>query len=137
LDEPSGPGVRVDSGVYQGWRVPVEYDPLLAKLVVWAESREQAIARLRRALHEYSITGIRTNLGFFRDVLDDREFLAGNLHTGFIEEYLKRRPASEPDPELEAAAALASVAHASTLQPDSPHPLQSKWLSSGRSRLLR
>jgi acetyl-CoA carboxylase biotin carboxylase subunit len=66
LQEPSGPGIRLDSGVYEGWAAPMEYDPLLAKLAVWASSREAAIARMRRALEEYKIGGVRTNRAFFR-----------------------------------------------------------------------
>jgi len=67
LSEPSGPGVRLDSGVYPGWTVPLDYDPLLAKLAVWGADRERALERLDRALAEYVITGIRTNVAFFRE----------------------------------------------------------------------
>src|SRR5437899_10793844 len=70
LDRPSGPGVRLDSGVYPGWTVPLDYDPLLAKLAVWAESREEARVRMIRALDEYHVAGIKTNLAFFRQLLE-------------------------------------------------------------------
>ena len=63
--EPSGPGVRLDSGIYPGWNVPLDYDPMLAKLIVWAERREHAIERMLRALGEYHIGGIRTNIPLF------------------------------------------------------------------------
>ncbi len=88
---PGGPGVRLDSGVYQGWRVPLEYDPLLIKLIAWAETRPDAIARLERALEETHIGGIRTNIEFFLDVLADAAFQAGDLHTGFLDEWFLRR----------------------------------------------
>ena len=84
LSEPSGPGIRVDSGIYQGWNVPLEYDPLLAKLIGYGESREQAIGRLTRALDEYVVGGVKTNLPLFRQILADPGFLAGNTDTGLI-----------------------------------------------------
>jgi acetyl-CoA carboxylase biotin carboxylase subunit len=89
--EPAGPGVRVDSGVFAGWTVPLDYDPMLAKLAVWAGTREQAAARLRRALSEYQVLGIKTNIGFFEELMGDAEFLAGELDTGFLERYFARR----------------------------------------------
>ncbi len=69
--EPAGPGVRVDSGVFAGWTVPLDYDPMLAKLAAWAGTREQAAARLRRALGEYQVLGIKTNIGFFEELMGD------------------------------------------------------------------
>jgi acetyl-CoA carboxylase biotin carboxylase subunit len=84
LSEPSGPGIRVDSGVYAGWNVPLEYDPLLAKLIGYGENREQAIGRLGRALDEYVVSGVKTNLALFRQILSDPEFLAGKTDTGLI-----------------------------------------------------
>ncbi len=102
LREPSGPGVRLDSGVYPGWTVPLEYDPLLAKLVTWAPDRNTAIERLQRALSEYAIAGIQTNIAFFREILDDAEFLAGNLSTEFVADFMARRkPRVHPTAELE------------------------------------
>lgn len=140
LTEPSGPGVRLDSGIEAGWPVPLEYDPLLAKLVVWAETRPAAIARMRRALGEFSIGGIKTNLEFFREILQDEAFLRGQLHTLFIDEFLARRTAgSEPlIPELEAAAALAAAvcARSQTPAPRNQAPV-SPWRLAGRESLLR
>ena len=85
LQNPSGPGVRRDSGVYEGWTVPTEYDPLLAKLVVWGTDRDEAIARMRRALGEHEVFGIRTNIPFFRQILEHPDFIAGRCDTGFID----------------------------------------------------
>jgi acetyl-CoA carboxylase biotin carboxylase subunit len=84
LSEPSGPGIRVDSGIYEGWNVPLEYDPLLAKLIGYGENREQAVGRLKRALDEYAVAGVKTNLALFRQILSNPEFLAGNTDTGLI-----------------------------------------------------
>ncbi len=83
LISPSGPGIRRDSGMYEGWTVPIEYDPLLAKLVGYAETRDEAINRLLRALHEYFVGGIKTNISLFRRILKDPDFRAGNIDTGF------------------------------------------------------
>src|SRR6185369_16191366 len=72
LITPGGPGIREDSGVFEGWRVPLDYDPMLSKLIAYAPTREMAIARLNRALEEYTIGGIKTNLSLFRRLLHER-----------------------------------------------------------------
>ena len=87
LTVPSGPGVRDDSGAYPGSEVSSFYDPLVSKLCVWAPTRERAVARMRRALSEYIVTGIRTNLAFHEKLFNHPEFVAGNYDTGFIERY--------------------------------------------------
>src|SRR5690349_4214115 len=84
LVTPSGPGIREDSGVYEGWSVPVDYDPMLSKLIAWAPTRELAIARLRRAFQEYFIGGIRSNLSLFRRILDDAAFLRADFDTSTL-----------------------------------------------------
>ncbi len=88
LLQPSGPGIREDSGIYEGWTVPMDYDPMLSKLIAYAPTRQLAIARMRRALEEYAIGGIRTNLGLFRRVLDDPDFQAGRIDTGYLDRLL-------------------------------------------------
>ena len=88
---PAGPGIRLDSGVYAGWTVPIDYDPLLAKLIGYGEDRQQAIARLARALPEYFVAGIKTNLGLFRRILADQDFQSGKIDTGYLERLLKAR----------------------------------------------
>ncbi|MCC6538462.1 MAG: acetyl-CoA carboxylase biotin carboxylase subunit [Bryobacterales bacterium] len=136
--EPSGPGIRVDSGIYSGWTVPMEYDSLLAKLIAVGESREQAMRRLRRALGEYAVTGIETNLAFLDGILADPEFARGELHTGFIEEYLRRRPAPvAPGEGARLAAALAVLEQQPAAAPTPPAPSNHGWLREGRERLLR
>ncbi len=96
LEQPSGPGIRLDSGVYAGWTVPLDYDPMLAKIAAWAPSREAAIRRMRRALSEYVVEGIRTNLAWFDEILADESFRAGDLSTAFLENF-QRKPRSVPD----------------------------------------
>jgi acetyl-CoA carboxylase biotin carboxylase subunit len=86
LQEPSGPGVRVDSGLYAGLQVPLFYDPLLSKLIVWGRDRTQAIGRMRRALAEYEIMGVHTTLPFDRWLMENPRFIRGNLSTDFIAE---------------------------------------------------
>jgi len=139
LTRPLGPGVRLDGCVYDGWTVPMEYDPLLAKLAVWAGTREEAIERLVRALREYDVGGIRTNIGFFRQILEDGEFRAANLHTGFIEEFFTRHRPPEAPPELAAAAALAAALHTRSRRAAGPQhgAAASAWLAEGRGDRLR
>ena len=91
----AGPGVRDDSGVYEGWQVPLEYDPLMAKLIVWGCNRKEAIARLRRALIEYEVAGVETTIPFFLRVLRNPDFLAGRLDTGLVGRILSQGAAAE------------------------------------------
>src|SRR5262249_12813464 len=87
---PSGLGIRRDSGMYEGWNVPIEYYPLLAKLIGYGSDRKQATARLVRALNEYFVGGIKTNISLFRRVLNDEEFQQGRVDTGFLDRLLSR-----------------------------------------------
>jgi len=103
--EPAGPGIRVDSGVYEGAEISVYYDPMISKLLSFGKDRKQAITRMLRALEEYRISGVITNIEFHKDILVHPEFVAGNLSTHFIDEYYK--PAEEPISEIEEAAAVA------------------------------
>jgi len=113
LISPSGPGIRRDSGMYEGWTVPIEYDPLLAKLVGYGENREQAINRLLRALYEYFVGGIKTNTSLFRRILKDPDFRAGKLDTGFLDRLLMK-PSNETDPRRPVIAAIGAAIFAST-----------------------
>jgi acetyl-CoA carboxylase biotin carboxylase subunit len=116
LLQPGGPGIREDCGIYEGWVVPMDYDPMLSKLVAWAPTRDQATARMLRALDEYVIAGIRTNLGLFRRILSDPDFRAGRLDTGYLDRLLTGAgPASvgsAPAPEITAAIAAAAIVEA-------------------------
>jgi acetyl-CoA carboxylase, biotin carboxylase subunit len=106
---PSGPGIRRDSGMYEGWTVPMDYDPLLAKLIGYGSDREQAIARLTRALGEYFVGGIKTNISLFRRILSDVDFRAARLDTGFLDRMLKQKKVDEPvDSQAAQVAAIAA-----------------------------
>jgi len=107
---PSGPGIRLDEGVYPGWIVPSDYDPMLAKLIAWGSDREEAIARLVRALGETQIGGIRTNVNFFRRILGDKDFVRANIHTRWLDDFIdrdKNAARDEADLAAEDAAAIA------------------------------
>jgi acetyl-CoA carboxylase, biotin carboxylase subunit len=111
LGLPAGPNVRDDSGVYPGYTVPTVYDPMISKLSVWAPSRPEAIARARRALSEYVVKGITTNIRYLRAILAHPEFVGGNYDTGF----LPRNHAAllgRQDPALREAALIAAVVDA-------------------------
>ena len=88
MREPHGPGIRVDSGIYEGFEVPVNYDPILSKLIVHAESREMSVRKMRLALADYKILGIKNNIAFLSEIVSHIEFMAGNTHTKFIDEHL-------------------------------------------------
>jgi acetyl-CoA carboxylase, biotin carboxylase subunit len=90
LDVPGGPGVRVDSAIYQGYKIPPFYDSMVGKLIVWALTREEAINRARRALREYRLEGIKTTIPLHMRLLEDEAFRSGEYHTGYLEELLKR-----------------------------------------------
>ncbi len=105
---PSGPGIRRDSGMYEGWNVPIDYDPLLAKLIGYGSDREQAIARLTRALGEYFVGGIKTNISLFRRILHDADFRAAKLDTGFLDRMLKRTESEAADSRAAEVAAIAA-----------------------------
>lgn len=142
LTEPAGPGVRVDSGVYPGWNVPLDYDPMLAKLVTWAGSRPHAIARMRRAIEEYRISGIRCNLSYLDQILADREFADAHIDTGFLERLAQRTP-PKPEPgevpmALAAAVALRQLAPRENSANLSGSPAgTSPWLLAGRDSVQR
>ncbi|MBM3265392.1 MAG: acetyl-CoA carboxylase biotin carboxylase subunit [candidate division Zixibacteria bacterium] len=103
LVEPGGPGVRIDSGFYRGYEVPIFYDPMIAKLIVWAETRDEAIARMKRALSEYEIGGIKTTVSFHLQALSDARFVSGNYTTRFIEQMTPGDKQDAPDPRIAAA----------------------------------
>jgi acetyl-CoA carboxylase biotin carboxylase subunit len=140
LQVPAGPGIRRDSGVYEGWTVPLEYDPLLSKLVVWGTNRMEAIARMRRALGEYEVVGIQTNIPFFRRVLEDPDFVAGRIDTGFIDRVLAAGLMNEepPSEEDERVALLAAVLHLDRHRDAVPAAATpaSRWKMTGRAAQL-
>ena len=111
LLQPSGPGIRRDSGMYEGWRVPMDYDPLLAKLIGYGSDRQHAIMRLERALDEYFVTGIKTNISLFQRILSDADFRAGKLDTGYLDRLLtKAKPDTVPNAPEESMQRLEMIA---------------------------
>ena len=115
LRAPSGPGVRDDSGVVAGGDVPMFYDPLISKVVAWGTDRAQALARMRRAMDEYEINGIKTTIPFFQWLLRSEAFVSGPVATTFIDDTLAARggrPFVEPSPEAEELAVIGTALHA-------------------------
>jgi len=110
---PTGPGVRIDTGVYPGFEITPFYDPMIAKLIVWGETRGQAILRMRRALEEYRVVGVRTNVPFHQTLMDSHRFMGGQFDTRFVEERFSMDDAIESrSANAEIAAILATlVAH--------------------------
>ena len=140
-----GIGVRVDGGVYEGASVSVHYDPMVAKLVVWGSDRVEAIERLRRALSEFTVEGIKTSIPFHQRVVDHPVFIAGKYDTGFIETHMSGKDAADVDAEeLRAARMLAAIA---AYRRDTARARRSPqqqgvgaadpWKDFGRRRLLR
>lgn len=151
LQVPFGPGIRDDSGVELNSEVSIHYDPLISKLAAWGRTRDESIDRLRRALDEYAVGGIKTTLPFFREIVRDEEFKSGRLDTGFIARFNERREAarahSSDDRNLDAQmrqdiALIAASIHYVNLQREASsvgHALgadQNRWKMSGRKSLL-
>jgi acetyl-CoA carboxylase, biotin carboxylase subunit len=143
---PQGPGVRLDDGAYEGWTVPGDYDPLLAKLISWGSDRPEALGRLARAFEEFHIGGIRTNTSLLRKILRDSEFLRGELHTRWLDERLRSllaaNAAERTDGRSQAsdAAAIAAVLWHLRRTSAPPEPANqdsgSRWKAEGRREQL-
>jgi acetyl-CoA carboxylase biotin carboxylase subunit len=144
---PSGPGVRLDDGVYEGWTVPNEYDPMLGKLIAWGGDRAEAIARMKRALREYHASGIKTNVRLFERILRSQDFQTGEVYTRWLDDFLTRgetlvKATSDKDaadPTRDNVAAIAAVLwHLNSPQSKSPSDSQegarsnSHWKNEGR-----
>lgn len=135
---PHGPGVRDDGGVYEGAEVSMYYDPMISKFATYGKDREEAIDRMRRALAEYEIGGIKTTLPFFREVIEDEDFIAGRIDTGFIPKWQERRKEMEIEEEISdlavIAAALASSSSRAGSIEEQPkvESRPNKWSAAGR-----
>ncbi len=144
LREPGGPGVRVESGVYEGYEVPVFYDPMISKIIAWGADRAEAVERMRRALAETLVKGIKTTLPFHRWVMADPAFLRGEIDTGYIDTHFARRAEEEGtrhrDIALIAAALhlyLSEEAAPGGARAEAPAPLASTWRITARRDALR
>lgn len=144
LRVPQGPGVRDDSGMYEGGEVPIYYDPMISKLITWADDRPTALARMRRALAEYEVRGIRTTIPFFRWILEDDDFQAGRFDTTFIDRKLGTRGGEPLVPCTDAHELLAAIAVALRMRqgttgassiPVAATP--SRWQQAARQSALR
>ena len=137
LRVPHGPNIRDDGGVYEGGEVSIHYDPMISKFAVHGRDRAEVIDKMRRALAEYEIDGIKTTLPFFRQVMEDEVFVSGNLDTGFIAAFNERKTASETPTDIVelgiVAAALAGTA-APKNKPAVQETQMSRWAASLRSR---
>ncbi len=111
LAEPSGPGVRVDSALFSGSELPYHYDPMVAKVITWGRDRSEAIQRMQRALSEFVIVGIETNIPFHLQMLADARFLAGDISTSFLEKEFSMAPPSDGTSEQVALLATALLTH--------------------------
>ena len=109
LQAPAGPGVRLDSGIYAGMEVPLFYDSLLAKLIAWGQDRDEAVTRLRRALDEFDLAGVRTTIPFHQWLTHNPRFLAGDFSTDFVAQEWHPELAEELQPEPDAAATTADT----------------------------
>lgn len=134
LHAPAGPGVRDDSGIYEGFDVPLEYDPLLSKLITWGKTRDEAIQRMRRALDEYQVYGIKTTIPFFKRILLDPRFQAGIYDTHFIAQLEKEMIQENPEDQIAAlvAASIKSYHEAMAEPKTSNQKNISPWKIQGR-----
>jgi acetyl-CoA carboxylase biotin carboxylase subunit len=138
---PHGPGVRDDGGIYEGAEVSIYYDPMISKLAVHGRTRSEAIDRMRRALMEYEVEGIKTTLPFFREVMDDPEFVEGRMDTGFIGRFFERRGERNENKDLRdiaiAVAAYAFSRRNAGRSDNTNKPTASKWGKAARLGALR
>jgi acetyl-CoA carboxylase biotin carboxylase subunit len=141
LVQPGGPGIREDCAVYAGWTVPLDYDPMLSKLVAFAETREKAIDRMLRALEEYVIGGIKTNIGLFRRILMDADFRAARIDTGYLERLLAEPgmavQETVPEDVVAVAAALFALSATKADAVVQDAGAESRWAVAGRREGLR
>ena len=142
LRVPQGPGVRDDSGAYEGCEVPIFYDPMISKLITWGDTRDHALQRMRRALSEYEVRGIRTTIPFFKWILEDQDFKAGRFDTSFIDRKLGSNGSTLQaiEPAHEDLAAMAAAVHIFTKPSATGATVAqapSRWRDAGRVDALR
>ena len=135
VQEPTGPGIRCDSGIYSGLEITHHYDPILSKLIVWGENRPESLAKMKTALENYVILGVQTPLRFLQELMSHPEFINGNLHTGFLEQHFKDwQPVSEDDSlkmALLTAAAAANKKRRPAVSASKSEAVSTPWQSLG------
>src|SRR5262249_49000776 len=146
LRVPGGPGIRDDGGVYEGYVLPIHYDPLISKLIAWGETRDEAMARMLRALDEYLVEGVPTTLPFHQRAVRGERFQRGDLHTGFVEEMAGHMGLSPEElGRLEDVAVIAAALATQTGRTPragtaggghQTAPSPSAWKSAGRRRAM-
>jgi acetyl-CoA carboxylase biotin carboxylase subunit len=142
LTDPGGPGVRNDSGVYPGYIIPMEYDPMISKLVTWGETRQQAIDRMLRALEEYYLLGIRTNISYLRKIISHPNFAAGDYDTHFIPTHQEQLLETETEHYESIALAAAVILNfmrgeqQSAARKNESVGAESAWKIAGRKRSM-
>ncbi len=141
---PEGPGVRNDCGIAEGSEIPIDYDPMIGKLIVWGSDRAQAVARLERAIQELRIEGIRTTAPLFREILRDADFRAGRLDIGMLDRKLASGEWAAPEEETgfpDLPLVAAAIAHAERQQTvtslPQDHGSRARWRSAARREALR
>ena len=142
---PQGPGVRVDGGVQSGNAITVHYDPMISKLLTWGEDRNTAVARMKRALGEYRISGVQTTIPFCLAVMENEDFISGDYHTGFVGVNKVFTRIATPDELLKAMAAAVSLLHTNERRADNQtkldnqggQPRQRNWVMTGRGENIR
>lgn len=129
--KPEGPGIRVDDGFEEGMQIPIYYDPMISKLIVHAETREAAIGRMKRAIQEYHIKGVKNTLAFGSYVMNHEAFISGNFDTGFVKDHFKPEDLNQEDEkEMEIAALLAEhIFSSNTVSAEATGPAKkaSQW----------
>lgn len=145
LRVPGGPGVRDDSGLYEGWEVPIHYDPMISKLITWGPDRESAICRMRRALREYKVVGISTTIPLFQRIMDDPAFRTGEFDTSYLDRLLAEPDALAPEEaradQIRDAAAITAALHTFLREEARAFQIRasgaSAWKEAGRRAALR
>ncbi len=142
MSEPLGLGIRHDGYVYEGFEIPIFYDPMISKLIAWAETREEAIERMRRALYNYKITGIKTSMKFLERIMETPDFVKGQYNTHFVEDnhdFLMTRQDYEGDNE-DMAIITAFMHYTTKLDKLQPEPMTKNmaknWKDFGRKRSI-
>ena len=144
LRVPGGPGIRDDSALYEGYEVPIHYDPMISKLIAWGPDRATALSRMRRALQEYKVVGIATTIPLFQRIIEDPAFIAGDYDTGYIDNLLQDGvlgPGHDRHDEIDDVAALAAALHTFLREEARAFQIRngtgSAWKNAGRDSSLR